>query len=274
MIKSFLFTILVISGVSGFSQACLLKEFFDDPVSFNSTWTTIDQDGDGHNWHVFTYDTIGFAVSDSWMAGFVGVLTPDNYMVSPQINMAGLSGTVKLRYTIQVPDPELFAEHYKVAVSTTGNQAADFTNIVKEETCTAEDYYELYPYWHERIIDLTPFIGQKIYLSWCHYNCTDQYQLLLDSIQVSYSTDVKIADFDQADIHVYPNPANEKLVVKGSFENAQMQLFTTEGQQVFQSGNETRQASIDVSNIENGIYILRINSQKRVITSKINISHG
>jgi hypothetical protein len=53
-----------------------------------------------------------------------------------------------------------------------------------------------------------------------------------------------------------------------------MQLFTTEGQQVFQSGNETRQASIDVSNIENGIYILRINSQKRVITSKINISHG
>jgi hypothetical protein len=274
MKKTFLLAFLIVFSTFGFSQTFLLEEYFNESINLQTTWTTFDQDGDGHNWHVFTFDTIGFAVSDSWMAGFIGALTPENYLVSPQISLTGLSGTVQLRYTIQVPDPLLFAEHYKVAVSTTGKQAADFTNLVTEETCTADDYYELYPYWHERIVDLTPYIGQNIYFTFCHYNCTDQYQLLLDSIQVSYSTDVKIADYDQADINVYPNPASEKLVVSGSFENAQMQLFTAEGRQVFQSGKATRQAGINVSSLGNGIYILKIKSQKGVITKKINILHG
>ncbi len=274
MKKHLLLAVMLLFNTFGFSQTFLLQEFFNDSCAIPAGWTTIDQDGDGHNWHVFTYDTIGFAVSDSWMAGFIGALTPENYLVSPQINLAGLSGTVKLRYTLQVPDPVLFAEHYKLAVSTSGIAPADFTSIVKEETCTADDYYEIYPYWHERIVDLTPFIGQKIYLTWCHYNCTDQYQLLLDSIQVSYSPDVKITDYDKTELNIYPNPANEKLVVMGSFENAQMQLFTTEGRQVYQSGKASRQASINVSNLENGIYILKIKSQKGVITKKINISHG
>lgn len=273
MIKSLFFFIIMMVSVSGFSQVILLQEFFNDPVKFPATWTTIDKDGDGHNWRIANAGSEVFAVSDSWMSGVAGALTPENYLVSPKINLTGLSGTVKLRYTIQIPDPVMVEEHYKVSVSTCGNKIADFKDIVLEETCTEADYYENLPEWKERLVDLSPYIGQNIYLTWCHFNCTNMYQIFLDSIQVSYSTDVNLPNREQVQVVVYPNPANDKLLITGSFEYAQLQLFTSGGRQVFQSIKETKQALIDVSRFENGIYILKVISQKGIVTKKVTISH-
>jgi len=185
MIKSILFSIMIIVSISGFSQVFLLQEFFDDPSKLPATWKTIDKDGDSYNWRIYSSGTQNYALSDSWRSGGIGPLTPENYLVSPKIDLKGLSGIVELRYTIQIADPELVNEHYKVSVSTTGNSANDFTTTVFEETCTKAEYYENFPFWHERIVDLTSFLGQNIYIAWCHFDCTDMYNLSLDSIQVS-----------------------------------------------------------------------------------------
>lgn len=268
----FLISLLALAG-RGFSQVYLLQEYFNNSSTIPAGWKTIDQDGDGHTWHVFTFDSIGYAVSDSWIAGVTGSTTPNNYLISPNIDLQGLSGTVKLRYTLQVPDPQYYAEHYKVAISTTGNTVADFNNVVMEETCTAADYYEVFPYWHERIVDLSSFIGQKIYIAWVHYKCTNQYQLLLDSIEVSYFTNVNATPLKQAAVNVYPNPAAETISVEGLFENAEIQLLTMDGRQVYRKGAQSKQARIDVSHFANGIYILRIQSQQGLSTQKIKILH-
>ena len=273
MIKAIFFTIMMIASISGYSQVFLLQEFFNDTVNLPPTWTTIDKDGDGHNWRINKSGTNAYAVSDSWMSGVVGMLTPENYLVSPRIDLTGYSGTVKLRYTIQISDPVMVEEHYKVAVSTTGNKVADFKDIVMEETCTEADYYENLPEWKEHLVDLTPYIGQNIYLTWCHFNCTNMYQIFLDSIQVSYSTNLGLADFEKSKVTAYPNPVNDKLLISGSFENAQVQLFTSDGRPVYQSAKKTKQTFVDVSRFENGVYILKINTQKEVFTEKVSISH-
>jgi hypothetical protein len=273
MIKSLLFIIMMIGGLSGFSQVFLLQEYFNDPVNLPSTWKTIDKDGDTYNWWINTSGTEIYAVSDSWRSGGIGPLTPENYLISPKIDLTGLSGTITLRFTIHVADPNYVEEHYKVAVSTTGNAAADFATSVFEETCTKADYCENYPYWHERIVDLTPFIGQQIYITWCHFDCTNFYNLALDSIQVSYTTDVNLPKPEPAKVNVYPNPAKEKLMVTGSFEAAQLQLFTSEGKKVFQSDDNTKQADINISRFESGVYFLKIKSQKGISTTMVNISH-
>lgn len=274
MKKVLFLSFLLALSYRGISQVYLLQEFFNTPNAIPEGWKTIDQDGDGHGWHVFTFGTIGYAVSDSWIAGNTGTVTPNNFLVSPQIDMQGLTGTVKLRYTLQIPDHVSYAEHYKVAVSTTGNNVSDFTNVEMEETCTAADHYEVFPYWHERVLDLTPYLGKKIYLAWCHYKCSNQYQLLLDSIQVSYNTNVDRTDHNRASLQVYPNPANEKIIVEGLSESSEIQLFTADGRQVFYSANQSGQACLNVSNFENGIYILSIQSPQGILTRKIHIWHG
>jgi hypothetical protein len=273
MKKSLFISFLLTTYMSVFSQTFLLQEYFNDPVNLPTTWTTIDKDGDTYNWCINTSGTETYAVSESYRAGETGALNPVNYLISPKIDLTGLTGNVKLRYTIQVADPDYFTEHYKVAVSTTGKAAADFTNIVKEETCTAEDYLEVFPYWHERIVDLTPFLGKNIYLTWCHYNCSNLYKFQLDSIQVSITTNVGLLNSDKARVAVYPNPAKEKLIITGLTGIVQLQLVTADGQLVYQSAKETFQASIDVSPFENGLYFLRIKSQKGIITEEVSILH-
>jgi len=270
MKKTLLIITLLGAGFFGFSQNMLLEEYFNDPENLPATWTTIDQDGDSYNWYVDTYDTEIYAVSESWYDDIV--LTPENYLITPQINLTGLVGTVKLRYTIQVASEEYFAEHYKVAVSTTGNAVGDFTNILFEETCTADDYYEVPPYWHERIVDLTQTMGQSIYLTFCHYDCTDMYKFLLDSVQVYNLDNVGVNKHDLINLTVYPNPATEKVYVNGEFENARFSLFTADGQMVYVAENQSRQTFIDVSRFERGMYLLQIETSKGIVNRKLAIS--
>jgi len=269
MKKSLLFITLVTFSMLGFSQTFLLEEYFNDPENLPATWTTIDQDGDGYNWRINTYEDEIYAVSDSWLSGGVGPLTPE----SPQVSLVGLTGTVKLRYTIQVADEDYFEEHYKVAVSTTGNAVADFTDIVFEETCTADDYYEVPPYWHERIIDLTPYVGQSIYFTICHFDCTDMYKLLLDSIQVYNEVNVNVNKHDQINLSVYPNPATDKVHVNGEFNNARITLFSADGRQVYTAENESRQTYINVSELERGMYLLQLETSKGIVTRKLAVTN-
>ncbi|MBK7174116.1 MAG: choice-of-anchor J domain-containing protein [Bacteroidales bacterium] len=262
--------LLAMIGISLFSfgQTYLLEEFFDDPENLPSTFTTIDQDGDGYIWRINTWESEVYAVSDSWLSD-PGALTPENYLVTPKISLAGLSGTVTLRYTVQVADEEYFEEKYKVALSTTGNQVADFSNVLFTETTTLTEYYV----WKERLIDLTPFIGEDIYLTWCHFECTDMYKLLLDSIQVIYNTDVSVNAEPALHLSVFPNPATDQVKVSGDFENAEISLFTADGRQVYRSVNETKQAFIPVSRLEKGVYILRLQTSSGTITRKVNVTH-
>ena len=273
MKKPILIISLLTLSLVGFSQTMLLEEYFNDPVNLPATWTSIDQDGDGHNWRINTFDPEIYVVSDSWLSGGVGPLTPENYLVSPQISLVGLTGTVKLRYTIQVGDADYFQEHYKVAVSTTGNAAPDFTNIVFEETCTADDYYEVPPFWHPRMVDLTQFVGQNIYLTFCHYDCTDLYKLLLDSVQVYNQVNVNVNKYDMINLSVYPNPATDKVYVNGEFENARITLFSADGRQVCATENESRQTYINVSKFERGMYLLQLETSKGIVTRKLAITN-
>lgn len=276
MKKFTLLLLLVAISISGFSQTTIFEEYFGSGIA--SAWANIDQDGDTYKWYAETWNnpnglTENYVVSASYDYGNNVALTPENYLISPQINLTGLTGTVKLRYTIQIDDPDYAAEHYKVAVSTTGKGVADFTNIVKDEICTPADYYNAFPYWHQRIVDLTPFVGQNIYLTFVHFACTDMSLFYLDSVQVSNSPHVNLTNREQASVTIYPNPAKDKIQVSGAFENAQVQLFTADGRMVYKSAKETKQANINVFGLENGVYILKINSQKGTITKKVNIMH-
>ncbi|WP_373763817.1 DUF2436 domain-containing protein, partial [Porphyromonas loveana] len=79
-------------------------------------WTSIDADGDGNNWFIFG-DNQGHnggntATSGSWM---VVPLTPDNYLVTPELNLPN-GGTLK--FWVCAQDGNYPADHYAVYAST------------------------------------------------------------------------------------------------------------------------------------------------------------
>ena len=155
---------------------------FDD--SSLQGWTTIDADGDGHNWMVgSTLMNTGqghngsndLVLSQSY-ENDKGILYPDNYLICP----------TKDRYT-QISfwacgqDANYAAEHFSVEVSTTNNTNASAFTTIQEWTLTAKDQGT----WHQFTVNLSQYAGQQIWVAIRHFNCHDEFYLDVDDITLT-----------------------------------------------------------------------------------------
>ena len=164
-------------------------------------WTTIDADGDGFNWARASVLMSGYsipshegsdAVSSQSYDRTAGALTPDNYIVSPQVN---LSSIATLTFWACSQDASYPAEHFGVAISTSGNtNASDFTTI-QQWTLTAKSGGNGNGAWASRDdkgnresgswyqfeVDLSAYSGMG-YIAIRHFNCSDQFYLNVDDI--------------------------------------------------------------------------------------------
>ena len=167
-------------------------------------WTTIDADGDGFNWRTSKEVLTGekghnskyCALSQSYDNPSKTALTPDNYMVAPMKVKATEDTYISFYATAQ--DKEYPAEHFGVAVSTTGNtDAADFTTIAEwtfggvgiagapsqdkaKRSAVRRDQAE----WVLYKVDLSQYAGQEIWVAFRHFDCTDEYILDIDDITI------------------------------------------------------------------------------------------
>ena len=167
----------------------------------NSTmqgWTSVDADGDGYGWMVGSEKlgstgnghngSLDLVLSQSYDNNF-GVLYPDNYLVSPQVELGGI-----VRFYACAQDASYAAEHFGVAVSTTNTQPSSFT-MVQEWTMSAKSMGEGKPVekntrsgraqgnWYEYTVDLSAYSGMG-YVAIRHFNCSDMFYLDVDDITI------------------------------------------------------------------------------------------
>ena len=94
-----------------------------------------------------------------------------------------------------------------------------------------------------------------------------------ENIQIKVSCSdcaiVNVPEIEKNKVTVYPNPATEKFTVNlGNDESANVQLFNLVGQQVY-SGVINGQGDINTANLNSGVYMLKINQNGKVYTSKV-----
>ena len=153
------------------------SKFDWDLNSTNQTYRSYQADpnkeyGLGHN------GSKDFVISGSYCSNstdtqFHGqALTPDNYLVSPQVTLGGT-----ISFWAKGMDPADCAEKFGVAVATDGNtSSANFQMVGEQKTATAE--------WTLYTFDLSAFDGQPGYVAIRHYDCTDQDLLCVDDISI------------------------------------------------------------------------------------------
>ena len=169
-------------------NAIIFSEGFEfSSGDLENGWTSSDEDGDGQDWFVYSASTGphtgSYAIaSASWNSS---ALTPNNWLISPAIDLTAQSGTIMGSYFIKGQDAGWYQEHYKVCVSTTTN-IADFTTLFEETIPQAG--------FNERSIDLSAYAGQTIYIAFVHYNVTDMFYIVLDdfSVYANQSTDAAV----------------------------------------------------------------------------------
>lgn len=171
------------------SQEVIIFEDFESGLP--EGWTTIDSDGDGNGW--VASNTVGnfnchsgsvCMISASY-DGNSGALTPDNWLVTPQIE---LDGTLKI--WLRGQDASYAAEHFAVYISTTGSTVDDFTKggavLIPEAEVTAS--------YVEYTADLSAYAGQQGYIAIRHFNCTDMFYLNLDDFGI-YGADIPAGEW-------------------------------------------------------------------------------
>ena len=145
-----------------------------------------DADGDGVNWGLAATDqaaTDAAFYSASYDSNAGGALTPDNWLFTPAV---GLGGTLKFdawqqsasfpdKFMVYVCDnPEWESIDEFVAVS----------EFIQPAGNTAESFE----------IDLSEYEGMGV-IAFRHYDCTDQFRIYLDNIEVIPADAVEIPDW-------------------------------------------------------------------------------
>jgi hypothetical protein len=172
-------------------------------------WMIIDVNGDGYTWTLtsdipttWTYyasltldwyhNGTNAICSGSFING-VGAITPDEYLISPVVNLTNGS---QLDFWVAAADANYAADHFGVFVSTTGTAPSDFQSV-QEWTLTAKR--EGLPggrasregeglrlgTWYNYTVDLSAYAGNARYIAFRHFDCYDQYVMCLDDIALT-----------------------------------------------------------------------------------------
>lgn len=125
---------------------------------------------------------------------FVGPLTPDNYLVTPELDLP--QGGV-LTYWVSVASNEDPNEHYSVVASMDSPSLDNFQTVLFEETMVAKKEMaangKLGPgSWYERKVILPS--GTK-YIAFRHFNSSNQFWLKLDNVKITNESEQNDAEY-------------------------------------------------------------------------------
>ena len=157
--------------------------------------------GYGHN------SSDGFMLSESYISGSSSgsgtAVTPDNYLVSPQVRLGG-----SISFYAGARNTSYCAEKFSVMVSTTDNtNASSFTTIATWTLSLSEAGYNSTPY----TVDLSAYSGMG-YVAIRHYDCYDQWFLCVDDITIvegEVYTGIESGTYYQGDVCNVTATAND-----------------------------------------------------------------
>ena len=222
-------------------------------------WTTIDADGDGYNWTMrqnWGNPDNPYSVTSASFDDYTNtVLYPQNYLVSPyKLDCEEIS------FIACAQDATHPAEHFGVAVSTTGNTNADDFTTVWETDMTAKAGS-----WHHYDVDLRAYQGQDIYVAIVHFNCSDQFMLNVDDITL-YRTYDGVAESNTERVSIYPNPAIDMVKVDSEPTVDYYEVYNMTGAMVLRHEVNNKSFGIDVRELPAGTYLLKMTSEGTVQT--------
>lgn len=262
------------------ANAQLLNGTFEDEASL-AGWSLYDIDGDGVNWRVYLGDefsalwglTGNYAASESWTLD-EDALNPDNYFISPVVEIPenGAVLTFLKGYTYYSPE-DGEADQLSVYIITEDN-VTEFEDIANLEPAYNEVFDEIVPNSRptsaQVTIDLSDYAGQAIAIAFRHHDSFNQDMIFIDDVIVTEN----IAGLNQSlanQFNVFPNPATSVITIANT--NAlvnEVTIADTNGRIVrTEKFDDITNATVSISDLSAGIYLVTITSDKGIVTKKV-----
>ena len=236
-------------------------EDFEEDEFLTNCWENMDRDEDGSIWSHISDEDAAYnslrAVGSSSYIDNVGTLDPDNLLRLPKLK---IEENTTLSYFVKAKDAN-YLDHYTVLVY----EAHEDSLIDEEEFIIFEENVPTDEYT-QRLLDLSDFAGQEVYIAFRHYNDEDNYWIYLDNIYV-YATPLSVYDNEiNNTLSLHPNPASSSCYVSFATdvkEQVSIAFYNVQGQKVHERtisavGNQLEY--FNLSNLSSGVYLVKVNS--------------
>lgn len=158
-----------------------------------------------------------------------------------------------------------------------GNPVADFEGTIDFNPLTPGD-----DPWRRVQFDLTPFAGSvfDITLQACN-RFSDKVQgqgdnVFIDNIEIVNSVPVVAINESDAQLSVFPNPANGvvNIVVSNIRENSTLEVRDARGKLVYRSqlAQGLENQTLQINNLSAGLYMVRVLMDKQIVVTKLIVS--
>lgn len=151
-------------------------------------WTIVDNDGDGFNWnyynnlemeggHMTPHQGEGLVFSASYDNDSSTPLTPDNWLISPEVTLGGM-----LSFWACGQDASYCEEVFGVYVCEgTSTNPDDFVQVGTDMVATGA--------MKEYMLDLSAYEGKEGRFAIVHHHCTDMFYLNIDDVCLDVGTE-------------------------------------------------------------------------------------
>jgi hypothetical protein len=232
-----------------------------------SSWSTTTED----------YVSASSSITDSPISNY-GNNENSTITLSNEINLVGVIGA-NLSFQAKW-DIENNYDYVQLEVSTNNGsswipQCGNYTNngVANQNGANNEPVYDgTQNTWVQETIELSDYIGQTILLRFKLITDVSVIEdgFYFDDLQVNIVEDnLSTINFIEQHFDLFPNPTRDRLNINTQIQNYSIEVFTIQGQLIFESQKNSGNILIDYSNYSNGIYLLKLNSEDRSQTFKV-----
>jgi surface protein len=145
----------------------------------------------------------------------------------------------------------------------------DMENMFDNSGLSTTNYDALLIDWAEQNVKPNVLFG-AVNLTYC--SGEDARQSLIDNKGWLFTGDelecstAGVDDLKQLDISIYPNPTSDIVYIEGNYTNLNVVIYDILGKQLMKQSTTN---SIDISQLEKGVYILLLSDGTKLTTKRI-----
>ena len=171
---------------------------FEDPDQAGE-FTLVDADGDGKGWtwindKVKAHSGAGVMYSASYDTS--GALTPDNWIITPKVKLGG-------QFSFWAVAQENMTQYANEKFQVYLYQGDEWTSV--DDFVAISDIYTTTVDYQQVVADLSAYEGYG-YLAIRHYNCTDQFWLDIDDVEVTVPGASDAVQYEWTTLEEVSNP--------------------------------------------------------------------
>ncbi len=235
---------------------------FDD-INLLNRYTIIDNNGDDNSWFYLNNPTYAHSGNIALAYSFSDVNSADEYFFSSCIDLnAGEIYKISLWYRVAGTSyPESFEVYLATEPSVAGIIGSPIISMNNVNNTT---------YAETTANNVTVSNDGTYYISVRATSEADMYALFIDDITIDFSNSIVE---NENNFSIYPNPANDLLIINSAISMNQITIINNLGQVVMNVEPNTDTYQINTSTLPEGIYTARIITKNGLSTKLIVVAH-